>query len=258
MHTIAVCNQKGGSCKTTTTVCLAGCLVEQGYKVLLIDMDPQADSSKWLGLERPRNKPRRPGLLNLLRDEVELGEVIEQTSLENLDVVAAHIELARANRELAGEPGAEHLLQIALENSNQQWDWVLIDCPPGVEMLTINALAAAQDVVIPAVPRVLDVEGVPRLMLLVETLKRRRVNTDLNVLGILLCQFDGRQRAHKQLAARIKKAAGSVVFDTKIRKNIRLEEAPGFKQPIHLFAPKSNGATDYRSFTQEILKRRVA
>jgi len=193
-----------------------------------------------------------------LLDEESLTNVIEASGLERIDIAASHIELATANKKLVGELASEHRLKHAVQDLDDDWDWVLIDCPPGIELLTTNALAAAEDVLIPTVPRAMDVEGVPRLMHFIATLKRYNITEALGVLGLVICQYDARQKAHRQIEDKIQQSAGGVLFNTRIRKNVRMEEAPQAKLPIHLFAPKSSSAKDYRALTQEIISRRPA
>lgn len=260
MRTIALMNQKGGVGKTTTTVNLGAALAEQGQRVCLIDLDPQAHLTINYGVE--------PGtvdsvsLYNVLVEDRSILEAIQKVG-KNIALIPSSIDLAAAEIELVSVLGRETLMRKKLESAQHDFDFILFDCPPSLGLLTINALAAATEVIIPMQPHFLALQGVAKLLETVQ-LVNRRMNPKLNVSGIVLTMFDAQTKLSMEVVAElngfIDAAAGkplpwanAKVFDTKIRRNIKLAESPSFGKTIIDYEPNSNGAADYRSLAREVI-----
>ena len=249
---IAIANQKGGSCKTTTTVCLAAALSEKGKRVLVIDLDPQASATSWYGL-----KDGGRGLLDVLtnsNDET-LVDLVCETNIEGVDIVPSSSWLGNAERALAGEVVAEVVLKKSIQGLPRgRWDYLLLDCPPTLGLLTICALAAAQEVLVPVECHVMALQGLAQLSRIVEVVKER-LNRKLAVSAILLCRVDRRTRHSPEIADSLRTRFGKRVLSAIVRENVKLAEAPSFAQPITRYAPSSRGAEDYRSVAVELLKK---
>jgi len=261
MRSIAVINQKGGVGKTTTAVNLSAALAIGGLRVGLIDLDPQAHASLHLGLGQHRELPN---VYQLLTGSTKLGDVWQQVD-DNLRVAPAHIDLAAAEVELAGVVGRELILRDALADAagELQLDYLVIDCPPSLGILTINALAAVEDVFLPLQPHYLALHGLSKLLQTID-LVRRRLNDRLRLAGVVLCLYDASTRLAAEITADVatffengpasQPAWQNVhLFGAKIRRNIRLAEAPSFEQSIFNYAPQSAGAEDYRALANEVL-----
>jgi chromosome partitioning protein len=261
MRSIAVINQKGGVGKTTTAVNLSAALARSGWRVGLIDLDPQAHASLHLGLGQHRELPN---VYQLLTGSAKLGEVWQAVD-ERLQVVPAHIDLAAAEVELAGVVGRELILRDALAEAagETSLDYLIIDCPPSLGILTINALAAVEDVFLPLQPHYLALHGLSKLLQTID-LVRRRLNDRLRLAGVVLCLYDASTRLAAEISADVatffqdspanQPAWRNVhLFEAKIRRNIRLAEAPSFEQSIFEYAPQSAGAEDYRALADEVL-----
>jgi chromosome partitioning protein len=259
MRSIAVMNQKGGVGKTTTAVNLSAALAAQGRRVCLVDLDPQAHATLHLGLD-PR--PEQLSIYNVLTEKTRLGEVRRAVG-ENLWVVGSSLDLAGAEIELAGMIGRENLLRDKLRADPPEADFLLIDCPPSLGLLTLNALAAVTEVFIPLQPHFLALHGLSKLL---ETLGlvADRLNDRLRLSGVILCLYD----AQTKLAAEVSNDVAvffenarrqdtpwsdAKIFATRIRRNVRLAEAPSFGQSIFQYAPDSHGAEDYRRLAAEVL-----
>lgn len=258
MRVIALMNQKGGVGKTTTTVNLGAALAETGHSVCLVDMDPQGHLTINYGIEPAADLK---SLYHILVDELPLREALRAAG-ERLSLVPGSIDLAAAEIELVTVIGRESLLKKSLEAAGLDADFVLLDCPPSLGLLTINALAAADEVLIPMQPHFLAMQGVAKLLETVH-LVNRRLNPRLRVCGIVLTMFDPQAKLTGEVATEIKSfldaATGkslpwssAKIFQTKIRRNIKLAEAPGFGQPICVYDPASNGAADYRALAKEL------
>ncbi|MEX0866234.1 MAG: AAA family ATPase, partial [Pirellulales bacterium] len=256
---IAIMNQKGGVGKTTTSVNLAAALADRGKQVCLIDLDPQAHASLHLGVE-PGSHAR--SMYDVLTGEVSLEEARTQIA-ENLWLVGSHIDLAAAEVELAGVVGREMILRDKLAADQQQFDYVLVDCPPSLGVLTINALAAVDEVLLPLQPHYLALHGLSKLL---ETLHlvARRLNERLTLAGVVLCLYESGTRLASEVSSDVERYfeqstganapwGAARIFSTRIRRNIRLAEAPSFGQPIFQYAPDCNGAEDYRALADELL-----
>jgi chromosome partitioning protein len=259
MRTIAVINQKGGVGKTTSTVNLAAALALAGKSVCVIDMDPQAHASTHLGIEPDGTLP---SLYDVLVSNKPLAEVRREVC-ENLCVVPSDINLAAAEVELAGIVGREVILREAMAQDFAEFDYVLMDCGPSLGVLTLNALAAADEVFIPLQPHFLALHGLSKLL---ETtaLVSRRINPKLLVSGVIVCLYDSATKLAQEVVtdltaflARSRGAnvpwANARVFDTKIRRNIKLAECPSFGKSVFAYAPKSSGAADYTALANEVL-----
>lgn len=248
MRTIAVVNQKGGSGKTTTAVNLAAALAELGRRVLLIDLDPQASASSWLGIGDGGR-----GLLDVLTDNGNLADITDETDITDLEAIPASMWLVGAEKALAGEVGAELILRREIGKlPASRWDYLLMDCPPSLGILTVNALAAADEVLIPVEAHVMALSGLAQLLQTIEVV-RERLNPQLRVGGILPCRVDSRTRHAKEIVQALRERFGAQVYATIIRENVRLAEAPSFAQPITAYDPHSPGAQDYRDAAREMV-----
>ena len=259
MRSIAVMNQKGGVGKTTTVVNLSAALAEAGQHVCLVDLDPQAHASLHLGIDP---QPGEPSVYDVLSGKARLGEVRRQVS-ENLWLVGSSLDLAAAEIELVGVPGREVVLRDKLREDPQPFDYLLIDCPPSLGILTLNALAAVSEVLIPVQPHFLALHGLSKLLETIE-LVAGRINTQLRLGGVLFCVYDANTRLAAEVSQDVEEFfraarggqtpwAEARIFQTRVRRNVRLAEAPSFGQSIFQYAPDSNGAEDYRRLTEEIL-----
>lgn len=263
---IAVLNQKGGVGKTTTTVNLAAALAAEGYRTLVLDLDPQAHATLHLGLLPGRSGP---SLYEVLTQGLPLSKVRREVA-PNLFVCGSHIDLAGAELELLSTVGREVILRDQLDAETERFDYVLMDCPPSLSVLTLNALCAAKEVLIPLQAHFLALHGLSKLLETIH-LVSRRVNRDLKVAGVLLCLYDAGTRLGGEVIDDLdrffgarKSAPNNVpwadarLFRTRIRRNIRLAECPSFGQSIFQYAPTSRGAEDYASLGAEIQGRTPA
>ena len=261
MRSIAVMNQKGGVGKTTTSVNLAAALARSGRKVLLIDMDPQAHATLHLGIEPA---PESLSMYDLLTDETPLAEVRKEIS-ENLWLVPSHLDLAAAEMELAGVVGREQILRDRLAADSESFDIILIDCPPSLGVLTLNALVAVQEILIPLQPHFLALHGLGKLLQTIE-LVAKRLNADLRLAGVVLCLYDAGTTLAREVSENVADYfeqgrldgvktpwSDAKVFETRIRRNIRLAEAPSYGHSIFDYDARSNGAEDYRRLAEEIM-----
>lgn len=248
-RTIAVCNQKGGVGKTTTAVNLSSGLAEEGKRVLLVDMDPQGNSTSGLGLEAGKKT-----IYECLIQGLATKDAIVKSEIRNLDVLSADIRLSGAELELAQFDKREYRLKDCLESVNMDYDIIIIDCPPSLSLLTINSLVASDGVLIPIQCEYYALEGVASLVNTIERI-RKSFNRNLDIDGILLTMFDGRTNLSLQVAESVKKHFKKKVFSVAIPRNVRLGEAPSFGKPINLYDPKSIGAQAYTALARELIKR---
>ena len=246
---ICIVNQKGGVGKTTTAVNLAACLAEAGKKTLLVDTDPQGNATSGLGVRAGKKT-----VYEALLGDCTLDSTIVKTRLPKLSVAPADIRLAGAELELIQMSRREFRLRAALEAVRMNYDYLLIDCPPSLGLLTVNALTAAQSILIPIQCEYYALEGVSALMGTVQRVKKG-LNPGLEIEGVLLTMLDGRTNLGLQVVAEVKKHFKSQVFQTTVPRNVRLGEAPSHGLPIHLYDPRSVGAAAYRALAQEILRK---
>lgn len=246
MRTIAVVNQKGGSGKTTTTVNLAAALAEKNRKVLVIDIDAQRSTTDWLG-----DFNGHKGIYSVIVENGNIGNNILPTVVEGVDIIPASTFLIRSDKALSGEVGAESILKHKLAKI-EGYDYALIDCPPQLGILTINALCAATELLVPVETNILALKGMAQLLETLEKVKER-LNPNLEITGVLACRVDLRTNHAKEAIETLRKRFGKKVFKTLIRQNIRLTEAPSFRLPITVYDPQCSGAQAYRSLAKEVI-----
>ncbi|OGF53171.1 MAG: hypothetical protein A2Z21_04950 [Candidatus Fraserbacteria bacterium RBG_16_55_9] len=249
MRVIAIANQKGGTGKTTTAVNLSAGLALRKQKVLLLDADPQAHSSKHLGVENPEVT-----LEHVMSGKVPAVKATYETELENLFVIPSSLELGNYEARLVTEVGRETLLRNAIKPLHKHVDFILIDCPPSLDVMTINALSAANEVFIVSQSEYLSLDGVRQLSDTVEIVQGR-INPTLKISGIILTMHNDRIVLSREVFGLLEKSFPGKVFRTKIRRNIRLAEAPSRGQPIQRYAPNSRGARDYNALAKEVLSQ---
>ena len=261
MRKIAVINQKGGVGKTTTAVNLSAALAEQGKRVWLIDLDPQAHASLHLGFGM---QEEYLSVYDVLTDETPLANVCHQVE-DNLWLTPSHIDLAAAEMELSGAVGREIILRDKMADMHQEFDYIIFDCPPSLGVLTLNALTTADEIYLPLQPHFLALHGLSKLLRTIE-LVARRLNSNLRLTSLVYCLFDTGTRLANEIVGDVEyffaQHQGSdsmwaevTSFDTRIRRNIRLAEAPSYGQSIFQYAGDSNGAQDYRSLAMEVMKQ---
>lgn len=248
---IAVANQKGGVAKTTTAVNLSACLAEMGYKVLLIDLDPQGNATSGVGVNK--SKLTR-SIYDVLINDISLLKIIQKTETKNLKIAPARIELAGAEIELVSQISRETKLLETIKTIKDDFNYIFIDCPPSLGLLTLNALTAANYVLIPVQCEFYALEGLSMLM---NTLNRVRkhLNPKLEILGALLTMFDARTNLSIQVVEEVKKFFQTKVFKTIVPRNVRLGEAPSHGKPIVLYDSRSRGADVYRDLAKEVMER---
>jgi len=248
MRRLAITNQKGGSAKTTTTVNLAAALAEKGRRVLVVDLDPQGNTTSWLGLAKAER-----GVFELLTENTPVAGLIQSTTTDGIACIPSTLALSGVERALAREVGAETTLRRRLDGQNgADYDYLLIDTPPTLGILTLNALAAAAELIVPVEAHVLALAGVAQLF---ETVRmvNERLNPGLTIAGIVACRVDTRTRHSGDVAASLRKTFSDSMYGTIIRENVRLAEAPSFHQPITDYDARSSGAADYRALAKEVM-----
>ena len=245
---IALANQKGGVGKTTTAVNLGACLAELGYRTLIIDLDPQGNASTGLGID-PRSIEQ--SMYDVLLHGVALEDCVEASSVRNLFVAPANLDLAGAEIELVPAFSREMRLRQAIQAVGDQFDYVLIDCPPSLGLLTVNGLAAASEVMVPIQCEYYALEGLGQLLRNVD-LVQRQLNPDLELTAIILVMYDARTKLSDQVAAEVREHFGDKVCRQVVPRTVRLSEAPSFGQPIIAFDPTSRGAIAYRELAKEV------
>lgn len=248
MRTIAVLNQKGGSGKTTTAVNLAATLVEAGQRVLLIDLDPQGSASLWYG-----HKEKGKALFEILTEDLTVERAIEKTGIDGLSLIASSSILSGVEKALANEVACESILKNKFQQMKEKpWDFILIDCPPTLGVLSLNALTFANEVLIPVEAHVMALHGLVQLLKTINVVKQR-LNLSLEIAGILPCRVDMRTKHSQEVLKQLNSRFEGKVYKSVIRENIRLAEAPLHLKPINHYDANCNGSHDYRKLAQEIL-----
>jgi chromosome partitioning protein len=253
---IAVANQKGGVGKTTTTINLGAALAEQGRRVLIVDLDPQGNASTGLGIDSSK---REFNTYDLILGEAELGDVIHPTETEHLSIVPATVDLSSADIELISNEKRIHLLHDALRQRAMDaydLDYILIDCPPSLNLLTVNAMVAAHSVLVPLQSEFFALEGLSQLMLTIREV-RQSANPKLRIEGIVLTMYDGRNRLSQQVEADARDNLGDLVFATIVPRNVRVSEAPSFAMSVLAYEPESKGAQAYRALAKELIGKNI-
>ncbi len=248
---LAIVNQKGGVGKTTTTINLAAALAFKNQSVLMVDLDPQGNASTGLGVSK--NTPNQ-NLFDVFVDGVGLESIIQKTSVENVDIAPSHMDMAGVEIEISQKSDRAIRLKTAVSGLSKAYDYILIDCPPSLNMLTINALTAARSVLVPLQCEFFALEGLSQLLKTVEMAKAN-LNPQLVIDGVMLTMYDQRNRLSAQVAADVRKHLGRAVFKTMIPRNVRIAEAPSFGRPVLSYDAKSKGSLAYLQLADEMLLR---
>lgn len=248
---IAIANQKGGVGKTTTSINLSAALGILEKKVLLIDADPQANATSGLGIDI---ESVERGTYELLEHSIQPEEAIIKTKSPNLDLIPAHIDLVAIEIELVDKPNREYMLKKALTSIKEKYDYIIIDCSPSLGLMTLNALTAADSVIVPIQCEYFALEGLGKLLNTIRSVQKVH-NTSLDIEGLLLTMYDVRLRLSNQVVEEVQNHFSGMVFETIIQRNVRLSEAPSFGESIITYDSTSKGSTDYISLAEEIIKK---
>lgn len=252
MKVVSIFNQKGGVGKTTTNINLAAYIALRGHKVLVIDIDPQGNTSSGFGIDKENLTNTTYELL--LTDVAIKDVIVSVEQIENLDIVPSNMDLAGADLELGGMENRESILKRKIEDVKDLYDYLIIDCPPSLGLLTINALTASDTVFIPMQCEYYALEGISQLIKTIQKVKKG-LNKNLEIEGVVLTMFDSRRNLQLQVAEELKSYFGELVYENSIPRNIRLAEAPSFGLPIALYDPKAKGAEAYSDLADEFLRK---
>ncbi len=249
---IAIANQKGGVGKTTTSINLSAALGEKGKKVLVIDTDPQGNTTSGMGLDK---NDLENSIYQLLIGDITTDEAITKEVAKNVDIIPANVDLAAVEIELIDAEDKEYILRNAIKDVVDKYDFIIIDCPPSLSMLTVNAMTTANTVLVPIQCEYYALEGLSQLVRTVNLVKDR-LNEDLEMEGVVFTMYDARTNLSMQVVDNVKDNMDEYVYNTIIPRNIRLAEAPSYGQPINIYEPKSAGAEAYKLLAEEIIKRK--
>ncbi len=250
---IAIANQKGGVGKTTTAINLSSCMAETGKKVLIIDLDPQGNTTSGLGIDKNNVEST---VYELMLDECSIKEAIKKVDIDgvdNLSIIPANVNLAGAEIELLGIKDKEFILKNAVDYIADDYDYIFIDCPPSLNMLTVNAMTTADSVLVPIQCEYYALEGISQLLHTID-LVHSRLNSKLKINGVVFTMYDGRTNLSNDVVASVKDNLNTKIYKTIIPRNVRLAEAPSHGLPINIYDPKSAGAESYRNLAKEIIE----